>query len=116
MSAPTARELVTQNAFYVLNLPVSATRAEVERVGQRLLAQLGVGAAAVKVYRTPLGEFERTADLVRSAVSELRDPPLRLRHEIWRSEFASQSAHTPPSGAYPDAAAVIGWRNSWLCR
>lgn len=116
MSGPTARELVTRNPFYVLDLPVTATRTEIERVGQRLLAQLGVGAATVKVYLTPLGEFERTPDLVRYAMSELRDPALRLRHEIWRSEFAAPSGHAPPNLAYPDAAAVIGWRNSWLCR
>jgi hypothetical protein len=116
MSVHTAREWVTRNPFYVLDLPVTTTRSEVERVGQRLLAQLGVGAEAVKTYRTPLGEFERTADLVRHAVNELRDPASRLRHEIWRSEFAEASALRPPSLAYPDAAGIIGWRNAWLCR
>lgn len=68
------------NAFRVLGVAPSATRMEVERAGQRILAQLEIGAASVKFLpgtRTP-----RTVEHVRDALNALRDPEQRLLAEI----------------------------------
>ena len=73
------------NPFLVLGLPASATAAEVEREGQKLLAMLSAGVAEARRYATPLGDRERTAELVREALAELRDPERRLAHEWWSS-------------------------------
>ena len=67
------------------------------------------------VYMTPLGERERTPDLVRQALSELRDPDRRLAHEIWaslppkplppsRREISSSTDPIPWN-----ALAALGW-------
>jgi hypothetical protein len=72
-----------ENPFFVLALPPAAPAGEVERQGQRLLAELAADIAAARVYRSPLGAHERTPELVRSSLAELRDPARRLRHEWW---------------------------------
>src|SRR5688572_23997332 len=71
------------NPFYVLGLPAGASRVEVERAGQRLLAMLELELSAAERYPTPLGERDRTVDKVRWAMAELRDPERRLGHELW---------------------------------
>jgi hypothetical protein len=113
MGSRTARELVAENPFYVLDLSVTATRTEVERAGQRWLAQLGVGAQAAKFYRTPLGEFERTSDLVRQSLAQLRDPGTRLTFEIWRNEFQSATLEPSVHTEYREALRAIGWSTPW---
>jgi hypothetical protein len=85
-------ERVTQNPFYVLELPLAASRSEVERAGQKLLALLGVGSAAARRYRTPAGEFERTEDLVRTSLGRLRDPGERVLWELWVCQDAVDTA------------------------
>jgi len=77
------------NPFLVLGLPVAASHTEVERQGQMLLAMIATGVADAKNYGTPLGPRERTAELVREAVAELRDPDKRLQHEWWRQQWES---------------------------
>jgi hypothetical protein len=72
-----------ENPFHVLALPATATRAEVERAGQKWLAMLEVGVGAAKLYDTPVGPRVRTPELVRAAMSELRDPERRILHELW---------------------------------
>ena len=63
--------------------PSAPATAEIERQGERLLAELAAGLAGARRYRTPFGEHERTPELVRASVAELRDPARRLRHEWW---------------------------------
>jgi hypothetical protein len=72
-----------ENAFLVLGLPPGAPLGEVERQGQKLLAMLAAGLDEARRYQTPLGERERTPELVRAALGELRDPDRRLTHEWW---------------------------------
>ncbi len=72
-----------ENPFLVLEIPVSAGTAEAERQGQKLLAMLAAGLAEAKRYWTPQGSLARTPELVRTAMSELRDPERRLSHEFW---------------------------------
>ena len=77
------RERWLENPFFVLGLAPSATLVELERAGQRLLAELTVRRKAALEYHTPLGANARTPELVRQALAELRDPGRRLIHEAW---------------------------------
>lgn len=72
-----------ENPFLILGLAPLASAAEVERTGQRLLAMLAVGLAGAHAYSTPFGPAARTAEQVRWAMAELRDPCHRLGHEWW---------------------------------
>jgi hypothetical protein len=107
------------NPFYVLGLRPHATRAEIEREGQKLLGMLELGLASAASYGTPAGSFERTVDKVRSAMAELRDPERRLEHELWaRLEpstvtESSEPANKPRPRAeapWADALVALGWR------
>jgi hypothetical protein len=73
------------NPFLVLALTPTARREEIEREGAKLLAMLAAGLADAATYATPLGPRERTPELVRVALAELRDPARRLAHEWWVS-------------------------------
>ena len=77
------RERLLENPFFVLGLTPEATRVEVERAGQRLLAELAIRREAALHYDSPLGRAPRTPELVRHALAELRDPGRRLLHEVW---------------------------------
>ena len=72
-----------RNPFFVLELRPSCTRAEIERAGQKLLGMLELEFSAARRYRSPIGEHERSAELVRASMAELRDPNRRLLHELW---------------------------------
>lgn len=72
-----------ENPFLVLDLPVTAGAGEIERQGQKWMAMLAAGLAEAGAYATPIGPRPRTAELVRSAMAELRDPARRLVHEFW---------------------------------
>ena len=80
------------NPFLVLELPPGATREELERQGAKLLALLAAAVREAATYPTPLGPRERTAELVRGALAELRDPGKRLVHEQWARGLASGAA------------------------
>lgn len=66
------------NPFHVLDVPATASRAEVERAGQKWLSMLELGVASAR--QGPRGE--RTPEAVRTALAELRDPEKRLRAEL----------------------------------
>jgi hypothetical protein len=119
MSDPRRRILF--NPFYVLGVPVEATRAEVEREGQKLLGMLALGLSQAATYDTPLGPAPRTPEAVREAMAELRDPERRLMHELWARVPASTSAGAsvaspadlesgaePTGEPWPEALAVLG--------
>lgn len=76
------------NPFLVLELHPEADRETVERQGAKLLAMLAAGLAAASRYATPLGPRQRTPELVRAALAELRDPDKRLAHEWWARGLA----------------------------
>jgi hypothetical protein len=71
------------NPFFVLDVAPAAAVADIERQGQRLLAELAAGLDAARRYETPFGARERTPEAVRAALAELRDPARRLGHEWW---------------------------------
>jgi hypothetical protein len=71
------------NPFFVLELSPDADRDALERQGERLLSMLAAGLSDAKRYPTPLGPRARSAEAVRTALAELRDPDKRLVHEWW---------------------------------
>ena len=71
------------NPFLVLDLPADAPAEIIERKGGLLLSMLALGTADASQYQTPLGPRERTPEMVREAMAELRDPGRRLIHEWW---------------------------------
>jgi len=85
------RQRWLENPFFVLGIAPNATRLELERAGQRLLAELTIGRKGALEYYTPVGRNARTPELVRQALVELRDPGRRLIHEAW----AQLAAHLP---------------------
>jgi hypothetical protein len=80
-----------RNPFFVLEVGITASRAEVERTGQKLLALIAVGSIDAGHYDTPFGRAERDADLVRQALAALRDPNERMLHELWADVAAGAS-------------------------
>jgi len=111
-------ERIRDNPFYVLGVPPTAARAEIEREGQKLLGMLELGLQSAKAYATPVGPGERTTDKVRRAMAELRDPERRLEHELWaRLEPAAAAPAPEPElpprrradAPWPDALAELGW-------
>jgi hypothetical protein len=105
---------LAENPFFVLGLSVDASRIEVEREAQKLLGMLELGFVAMRTYQTPLGPRERTPELVRAAVAQLRDPYRRLVAELWArhapSEIAAAPAAPPPDPARPGLRRRLGWR------
>jgi hypothetical protein len=76
------------NPFLVLALPPTASAAETERQGEKLLAMLAAGLEEAGRYATPAGPRARTPELVRAALAELRDPRRHLRHAFWASGWS----------------------------
>lgn len=96
-----AGERISDNPFYILGLRPDCSRADLEREGQKLLAMLELKLEAARSYPTPLGPMPRTAESVRQAMAELRDPHRRLVHELWAQLPASPLTGEPPRGAGP---------------
>jgi hypothetical protein len=105
---------VRENPFYVLGVPPEASRAEIEQQGQKLLAMLELGLAGAGRYDTPLGAEPRTADDVRRALAELRDPERRLVHELWARLPPTPVAEAAPApkraAGWGEAMVALGWK------
>jgi hypothetical protein len=84
------------NPFLVLELAPGASRDELERQGAKLLAMLAAGVDYAAAYPSPLGPRERTSEMVRAALAELRDPARRLLHEWWAQGLAGAIPDLPP--------------------
>ena len=117
-SPPAAHERLGDNPFYVLGLRPGSSRTEVEREGQKLLAMLELGLSKAERYPTPLGERDRTADKVRLAMAELRDPDKRLLHELWArlapeplplGDGAATGEGEERVRPWPEARVALGW-------
>lgn len=117
MQPMTTLRRVADNPFHVLELPPLTTRADMERQGQKLLGMLELGLAQAATYQTPVGMRQRTAELVRWAMAELREPDRRLVHEAWAALQAQvvsvpgDAGKTPPANAagWPEALRQLGW-------
>jgi hypothetical protein len=124
MTDPRAIERIRDNPFYVLELQTTAARVEIERQGQKLLGMLELKLKSAASYPTPVGPGERTADKVRQAMAELRDPERRLGHELWARldprtpaaggeaprEEAAAGGEARADAPWPEALAAMGWR------
>ena len=110
-----AMDPIADNPFYLLAVSTAASRGEIERAGQRLLAMLELGLRGAGEYATPQGPRPRTVDQVRWALAELRDPERRLRHELWarldgqRPVVAAASDGDDGPPPWPEALAALGW-------
>jgi hypothetical protein len=103
------------NPFFLLETSPRASRAEVERAGQRLLGLLAVGSASASRYESPLGPATRDENGVRQALASLRDPNERVIQELW-AEMAPRERATGAEGAagpWDAAAEALGWRAKW---
>jgi hypothetical protein len=80
-----------QNPYLVLELRPTADGTEVERHGQKLLGMLATQISDAQSYATPLGRCERTPELVRAAVAELRHPDRRLLAEWWMQGWEAKA-------------------------
>jgi hypothetical protein len=105
-----AGQHLRENAFFVLGASPDAERSEIERTGQRLLGELSLGRKEACTYRTPLGVEERTAERVRAALADLRDPVRRLSHEIWARVPASTVEPVAPPFSWALAERILGVR------
>jgi hypothetical protein len=99
------------NPFFLLEVSPQASRAEVERAGQRLIGLLAVGSASAARYETPLGEATRDADAVRQALATLRDPNERAIAELWANVAPSRDAswNEPTAQPWEAARRALGW-------
>jgi len=105
---------MTDNPFWILQLPLSASAHEIERQGQKLLAMLSVGLDDAGTYPTPLGPQPRGPDDVRRALDQLRDPD---RRAAWEATAALAPDSPAPQGMsdrqpapWPDALTALRWR------
>src|SRR5262249_4771442 len=106
------RRRIEENPFYVLELRPGASRAEIEQQGQKLLAMLALGLAEAARYPTPFGTAPRSAERVRAALAELRDPERRGTHELWAGlEPGAVRARAPAAAGWPEAFVALGWRS-----
>ena len=103
------------NPFFVLEVSTEASRLEIERAGQRLLALLAVGATNVDHYDTPLGPATRNADSVREALRLLRDPNERIVNELMADIAPSACHRVCENFAYLWTASehALGWSGKW---
>jgi len=97
------------NPLWVLELTPDATRLEVERQGQKVLAMLGVGLESASSYPTPFGDRPRTPDAVRQALAALRDPARRAEAEAW-FDLPTPGAPAPQAPRWTDLRERLGWR------
>jgi hypothetical protein len=100
------------NPFFVLEVDLQASRAEVERAGQRLLGLLAIGSAGIERYQTPFGPAIRDADMVRQALAVLRDPQERVFQELWASIIGRLDDRVETKG-WDGAGAATGWTKIW---
>lgn len=118
---------ISENPFYLLELPVDCSAMDVETQGQKLLAMLQLDLTAAKTYRSPLGHHGRDAESVRAAMASLRDPLQRLRHELFAQPLPDTAADghgnveqdgddpaqpaTAPSAPWSEAFIAFGWKS-----
>ena len=102
------RETLEENPFLVLGIEATASRMEIERAGQKLLAQLAIDSASAKTYSTPFGNRSRDEAKVRTALAALRDPEQRVLHELWAQ--ALTDGETVELPRWREALESVGWR------
>lgn len=111
---PAALRRWTQNPFYVLELSVDAEWSEIEQRAAMLERALVERPGETHAYPTPAGARRRDRSVVHAAVEALRDPDLRLLHELWASLPPRPHAPGPTPFEEPPrwepAMGAFGWR------
>jgi hypothetical protein len=74
--------VVVENPFRILGVSPQASARDVEREGEKLLSLVAAGLDEPQSM-VPLGPRTRSAEQVRWAVAELRDPHRRALHEFF---------------------------------
>ena len=77
-----ALRVIAENPFRILGVSPQATARDVEREGEKLLGLIAAGLDEPQTM-APLGERSRSAEQVRWAMGELRDPHRRALHEFF---------------------------------
>jgi len=109
-------ERLVKNPLLILGLEPGSSRLEVERVGQKLLGLLAIGARSAQSYATPWGPQPRDEHLIREALAALKDPATRLRAELWFLAPGTPNAPEMAGAAAGDPALAelafraVGWR------
>ncbi|MEM9553585.1 MAG: hypothetical protein AAGC60_04950 [Acidobacteriota bacterium] len=104
---------ITENPFFVLELPVDCRAVDIERQGQKLLGMLELELAAAASYPTPCGPQPRTDEGVRHAMAELREPRRRLVHELWAgAAVPPPESEADSASGWPEAFTATGWLRS----
>lgn len=111
MSDDEARQRWCECPFFVLGVSADATRTEIERAAQKLLAEIAIGRSGALTYPTPFGPRPRTESLVRAAAAELRDPRRRIAHELW-ARVELDDAALRPATTWPDILDRLGFGRS----
>jgi hypothetical protein len=103
------------NPFFVLEVPTQASRAEIERAGQKLLALLALGSVSAESYQTPLGPGKRDADDVRQALATLREPNARVLNELWANiaDTCDDQTAGHAAKAWEGCERLLGWTGKW---
>lgn len=99
---------IVDNAFRVLGLTPRVKWPEVARRAEALLESLRDGDPAT--YDTPLGPQPLTEGAIRVARAQLRDPDVRIQHEIWWEAPGRGPTHSATEDSWPQAPAAWGWR------
>jgi hypothetical protein len=102
------RERLARNPFFVLGLAPGASRATIEQEAQKLLGMLELGLAGAAAMATPFGPAPRTADDVRAALAELRDPAKRVLAELWAAAGPGAAAAAEDDEGFAGAFAALG--------
>jgi hypothetical protein len=102
---------IAENPLLVLGGDPNATRLDLERKAQKLLAELALDRRSALTYETPLGPRPRTAEAVRAAIAELRDPDRRLLYEALAAAWLSpREPRMAPLAAPGELDALLGLR------
>lgn len=112
MGTASSAARIVDNAFAVLGLTPRATWSDVARRAKRLLESVQAGDPAAATYDTPLGPRPLTEGAIRVARAQLRDPDVRIQHEIWwEAPGRGRAPVAPVEDAWPQASAAWGWRS-----
>ena len=108
---PPALRRVTANPFHVLEVPTTASAAEIQRAARTLSVALANGRTGAQRYPTPLGPRQRDERLVQAAAEELLDPDRRILHELW-ADLPPDTRDGEKFGRCPEAIGAFGWRRA----
>ena len=104
------QDYILDNPFLILEIVPGSSGLEIERQGKKILGMLELEIPGAGAYESPLGSRKRDKDLVRQAVSELRDPLRYHFHAFWYLE----PGETQSSGKQEKRQGDGLSRESWM--